>query len=254
MKPAASHRELPRSDRIRRPRRVALRTLRPVGRAVFRLRFGVGVHGTEHAPKDGPVIFASNHVGVMDGPFLTAFTPRPPHVLTKIEMFSGRAAWLFKVTGQVPLDRFVTDPRAIKICLRVLRDGGAVGVFPEGRRGAGDLTRFHRGAAYLALVTGAPVVPISIIGSRPPGGGRNALPPRGEPVDIVFGEPWRVPAVPWPRTREQVDHASLLLREHLRARLDEALALTARELPGPLPAGEDIEDDPGTGLVEQGAP
>lgn len=254
MNRAAHHRELPRSDHIRRPRQWALRTLRPVGRAAFRLRFGVRVHGSDKVPTAGPVIFASNHIGVMDGPFLTAFTPRPPHVLTKIEMFHGRAAWLFKLTGQVPLDRFVTDPRAIKVCLRVLRDGGAVGVFPEGHRGAGDLTRFHRGAAYLALVTGAPVVPMSIIGSRPPGGGRNALPPRGEPVDIVFGEPWQVSAVPWPRTREQVEHASLLLREHLRARLDEALALTARELPGPLPAGEDIEDDPGTGLVEQGAP
>ena len=61
--------------------------------------------------------------------------------------------------GRSRVDRFHPDPRAVKTCLRVLRDGRAVGIFPEGRRGDGDLERFHRGAAYLALVTGAPVVP-----------------------------------------------------------------------------------------------
>ena len=59
----------------------------------------------------------------------------------------------------------------MKTCLRVLRDGGVVGIFPEGTRGAGEFDRFHRGAAYLALVTGAPVVPVVILGTREPGGG-----------------------------------------------------------------------------------
>jgi 1-acyl-sn-glycerol-3-phosphate acyltransferase len=127
-----------------------------------------------------------------------------------------------------------------------------VGIFPEGRRGAGDLERFHRGAAYFALASGAPVVPVVFLGSREPGAHTNALPPRGGAVDIVFGAPYTFPAQPWPRTREQVAEASVLLREHLRQHLEHAIAATGRRLPGPLPVDE-VEPDPATGVTEQGA-
>ena len=123
------------------------------------------------------------------------------------------------------------------------------GIFPEGTRGDGELHRFHHGAAYLALVTGAPVVPVTMIGTRPPGGGRNALPARSDGVDIVFGRPWWTTQQPWPRTREHVAATSVLLRGHLLSELATALADTRRSLPGPLPAGQS-EDDPDTGLVE----
>ena len=101
----------------------------------------------------------------------------------------------------------------------MLRDGGAVGIFPEGTRGAGDLERFNHGAAYLALVSGAPVVPVIMFGTREPGASSSALPRRGGVVDLVYGEPWRVPAVPWPRTRAQRVEASASLREHMLATL-----------------------------------
>ena len=141
----------------------------------------------------------------------------------------------------------------MKSCLRVLRDGGTVGIYPEGSRGAGDLQRFHRGAAYLALVSGATVIPVTTLGSREPGGSSGSLPRRGAVIDLVFGEPYDVVAVPWPRTREQVEKQSLLLREHMLVQLDQARALTGRELPGPLPAA-DVEPDPDTGVTDQGAP
>ena len=117
-----------------------------------------------------------NHIGVADGPLLAAFAPRPVHALTKYEMFAGKLGGFLHGSGQIPLDRFHTDPAAVKSCLRVLRDGRAVGIFPEGRRGTGDLERFHRGAAYFALVSGAPVVPVAILGTREPGGHTNSLP------------------------------------------------------------------------------
>ncbi len=67
-----------------------------------------------------------------------------------------------------------------------------VGHLPEGTRGAGRLDRFHHGAAYLALVTGAPVVPVTMIGTPAAGGvGSNALPATREPIDLVLGEAWR---------------------------------------------------------------
>lgn len=253
MTKAAVHRAPPRSDRTRRPPRYLLSPLRPVARSILRLRYAVHLHRTDHVPGRGPVIFAPNHVGVIDGPMLAIFAPRPVHALTKVEMFRGPLGRFLIESGQIPLDRFNTDPAAVKMCLRVLRDGGAIGIYPEGSRGAGDLERFHRGAAYLALVSGAPVVPVSMFGSREPGGHSNSIPPRGARIDMVFGEPFRIEPIAWPRTREQVEKSSLLLREHMLVQLDHARTSTGRTLPGPLPA-TDVDPDPPTGVTDEGAP
>jgi len=226
-----------------------LQLVRPGAAHLVRARWPVVVHHADRVPAAGGVILASNHVGIIDGPLLAIFSPRPVHALTKREMFEGRLGRLLRASGQIPLDRFHPDPGAIRSCLRVVRDGGAAGIFPEGTRGDGELHRFHHGAAYLALVTGVPVVPVTMIGTRPPGGGRNALPARSDGVDIVFGRPWRTTQQPWPRTREHVAATSVLLRGHLLSELATALADTRRSLPGPLPAGQS-EDDPDTGLVE----
>lgn len=246
-----SHDELPRSS-ARHPARRMLHRCRPVAQRLLGRRYDVRLHGTEHVPDAGPVVLAANHIGLLDGPLLAALAPRPVHVLTKEEMFRGRLGRLLHASGQIPLDRFHADPGAIRSCLRVLRDGGLVGVFPEGTRGGGELDRFHHGAAYLALVTGSPVVPVTFFGTRPPGGGRNAVPRPGERVDLVFGPAWRTDPQPWPRRREQVRSASALLRQHMHVEIDRARQLTGRALPGPLPAGES-ESDPDTGFVQRGA-
>jgi 1-acyl-sn-glycerol-3-phosphate acyltransferase len=240
--------ELPASADRHPPTRL-LRRVRTPAAALLRRRWPVEVHHAERVPVAGGVVLAANHVGVIDGPLLAVFAPRPVHALTKQEMFAGGLGPFLRATGQIPLDRFRPDLRAIRTSLRVLRDGGAVGIFPEGTRGDGELHRFHHGAAYLALVTGAPVVPVTMIGTRPPGGGSNALPERGGVVEIVFGQPWRTTQQPWPRTREHVAATSVLLRGHMLSELATALADTRRSLPGALPAGQS-EDDPDTGLVE----
>ncbi|WP_240641610.1 lysophospholipid acyltransferase family protein [Nocardioides ferulae] len=249
------HRLPPRSDRVRHPWRVLLASpLRPLARFLIRLLVPVRVHGADLVPQSGPVIFAANHIGVADGPLLAIFAPgRPVHALTKAEMFRGFLGRFLRASGQIPIDRFHVDARAVRESLRVLRDGGAIGVFPEGRRDAGDLSRFHRGAAYFALVTGAPVVPVIILGTRRPGGHAGELPRRGSRVDLVFGAPITLEPQPWPRTKEQVGRASMLLREHMLVHLDHARTLTGQQLPGPLPSAE-VEPDPATGVTEQGAP
>lgn len=254
MSSASAHAVPPRSDGTRHPARLLLHSpLRPLGRALVRRRFAVRLHGVQNVPSRGPVIFASNHIGVADGPLLAVFAPRPVHALTKLEMFHGGLGRFLRASGQIPLDRFHADPAAVRTSLRVLRDGHAIGIFPEGRRGGGDLARFHRGAAYLGLVTGAPVVPVTMLGTRERGAHTDALPPRGGAVDVVFGTPRVLDPVPWPRTKEQVERASVLLREHMLVHLDRARASTGRELPGPLPAAE-VEPDPATGVTELGAP
>jgi 1-acyl-sn-glycerol-3-phosphate acyltransferase len=226
--------------------------MRPLARFVIRRRVGVRVHGAEHLPATGPVIVACNHVGVADGPLLAIFAPRPVHALTKIEMFKGFMGHLLRGAGQIPLYRRGADPAAMKACLRVLRDGRVAGIFPEGARGAGEFDRFHRGAAYLALVTGAPVVPVVQFGTREPGAGNHTLPARGAVVDMVIGAPITLDAVPWPRTKDHVEKSSFVLRDHLIEHLEHAKQLTGRTLPGPLPA-RDADPDPATGVTDAGA-
>ncbi|WP_309648152.1 lysophospholipid acyltransferase family protein [Nocardioides sp.] len=239
------HDTLPRTTTTPHPPTWMLRGLRPLSRWLLRRRYDVQVHGAELVPAAGPVVFAANHVGVIDGPLLAVFAPRPVHALTKIEMFAGRMGGFLRHSGQIPLDRDATDPRAVKLAVRVLRDGGAVGIFPEGHRGSGELERFHRGAAYLALVTGAPIVPVTMIGTREPGGHTGSIPLRGRRLELVFAAPYSLDPTPWPRRRDDVEQASLELRERMLHDLREALAATGRSLPGPLPAGEQLPDPSG---------
>ncbi len=238
--------------RVRRPARWLLYGGRPLGRLVIRRRYDVRLHRGERVPPRGGVILACNHVGVADGPMLAIFSPRPAHALTKVEMFRGLMGWFLMRCGQIPLDRFRTDPRAVKTSLAALRSGMAVGIFPEGARGDGELELFHRGAAYLALVTGAPIVPVSVFGTREPGGHSSSVPPKGAQIDLVYGRPFTVDPVPWPRTRARVAEVSRDLRERMLEDLADAKTLVGRELPGPLPAGEH-EPDPGGGVTEKSA-
>ncbi len=246
------HHERPATTGVPHPARALLGSARPAARAAVRRRYRVAVHGADRVPATGPVVLAANHIGVIDGPLLAILSPRPVHALTKQEMFTGRTGRFLTRAGQIPVDRFHPDPRAVRTALRVLRESGVVGVFPEGTRGDGELHRFHHGAAYLALVTGAPVVPAVMLGTREPGGGVDSRPPRGSEVHVSFGDPVWVEPQPWPRTPGMVRATSALLRERLRAALDEARARTGFDLPGPLPPGQH-EDDPDTGLVDRGA-
>jgi 1-acyl-sn-glycerol-3-phosphate acyltransferase len=244
--------ELPASSR-RHPARFMLYPLRPLARTVIRRRVKVRVLNAEKLPRTGPVILASNHVGIADGPLLAIFGPRAVHALTKQEMFKGFMNGFLLGAGQIPLDRFNPDPLAVKRCLRVLRSGRIVGIFPEGARGAGEFERFHTGAAYLAMVTGAPIVPVVQFGTREPGAGSHSLPAKGVVVDMVFGDAINIPATPWPRRKQDVAKASLDLRAHLIAHLEDAKALTGRTLPGPLPVTDRDDPDPATGVTDQEA-
>ncbi|HET6626950.1 MAG TPA: lysophospholipid acyltransferase family protein [Nocardioidaceae bacterium] len=229
------HRELPRTDNAVHPSHGLLRLLRPAGRAWFRRRYEVRQYGEHWVRRTGPHILVANHIGLLDGPLIAAFAPRPAHALTKKEMFEGRTGMALRAVGQIPLSRDETDPSAMKDCLRVLRDGGVVVVFPEGTRGAGDMARMGSGAAYLALVTGAPVVPLAVFGTREPGGGIDSIPARGARFDLVYGAPVYWERQPWPRRQPEVRAATEMLRNRLIQHIVEAKGITGRELPGPIP-------------------
>jgi 1-acyl-sn-glycerol-3-phosphate acyltransferase len=249
-----SGRDLPRVDAVPHPPRYLLHNpvLRTLAQRLLERRYDIRVSGGENLPRRGPAVVAANHIGWLDGPLLGIVLPRPVHALTKLDMFTGRTGRFLRQTGQIPLDRFHVDPAAVKAALRVLAAGNVVGVFPEGTRGDGELHRFHRGAGYLALASGAPVVPVVLFGTRLPGGASQSRPPAGSRIDIVVGPPVAVRRQPWPRTREQVEHLSRLLQEQMREHLDAVRAASGLALPGPLPP-TDREPDPATALSDHGS-
>ena len=227
-----THAELPQTSDIRPlPYRLGLAVRVPT-RAYLARRYDVVSHDVHHVPRTGPVIMAPNHLGILDGPLLGAFSPRMLHQVGKVEAFGGIQGVLLRLFGQIPVDRWVVDARAVRMSIRVLRDGRVLSVYPEGARGAGDFTRVRTGVAYLAMVTGAPIVPVALLGTRAPGQGVDAHPPRGSRIDVVYGEAITVEPVSFPRrqfdVRAVADEIGAVLLAHVR----EAVVATGNPLPG----------------------
>jgi 1-acyl-sn-glycerol-3-phosphate acyltransferase len=147
---------------------------------------------------DGPAILAANHRSFMDSIFLALVVDRPVSFLAKAEYFDRRAtAWIFRSTGQIPLRR--GSPASARNALEsagcVLRDGGIVGVYPEGSRSRdGQLHRGRLGPARLALSSGCPIVPIGLVGTEKVQSPGQRLPRIGQAVSIRFGTPIDVEA------------------------------------------------------------
>jgi 1-acyl-sn-glycerol-3-phosphate acyltransferase len=214
-----------------------LRTLRRYAQPWLDRRWEIHQRGEDQVPLDGPVILASNHIGWLDGPLLFLKAPRPAHALVKQELFVGRMGRLLTYAGQIKIDRKHTDAGALRATADALAAGQAVIVFPEGGRGDGELRKIKRGTAWLALVSGAPVVPVAIFGSREPGGTLESKPPKGSDIDVVYGEPIQFPAMPWPRTPAMLDDVTEQVLAHMRQHLTWAKGATRRGLPGPMPPG-----------------
>ncbi len=226
--------ELPSTAGIRAPRTRLLRAGRPLAQALLRRWYDLELHDAAKVPQSGPLVMAANHVGWIDGPLLAICSPRPVHALTKQEMYSHGLGGFLTAAGQIPLDRFRVDVRAIRVAVQSLRQGLAVGVFPEGTRGAGDMNSTRAGAAYLALVTGAPVVPVSFLGTRMPGGSDSSIPPRGSRIAMTFGDPVRLERRPWPRTQQEVAESAQAVTAGILRTMRTAEEATGMTLPGPL--------------------
>lgn len=226
--------ELPPSTGVRAPRTGLLRAARPIVLTLLRRWYELGLHGLERVPATGPVVLAANHVGWLDGPLLVSCSPRPVHALTKQEMFTGPLGPLLAASGQIPLDRRSVDLSAIRTALETLRAGRVIGVFPEGVRGPGDMTSPRSGAAYLGMVSGAPVVPVALLGTRMPGASDGSIPPRGSRIAMTFGEPVLLPRHPWPRTQKQVADAAAEVTAAILQTIRTAEETTGMTLPGPL--------------------
>lgn len=143
---------------------IARAILQPFFCVYFRLR-RIGI---EHIPAEGPVLLASNHRSFSDPFVMGMCLGRPLRFVAKVELFEKRwQARLLLALGAFPIRRGESDELAMETARMILEQGGAVGIFPEGTRvRPGPLAEPKRGVGRLAVETGAPIVPVAIIGTE----------------------------------------------------------------------------------------
>ena len=149
------------------------------------------VRGGELVPAEGPLVVVSNHVSVLDPFVLGAAIPRTLHFVAKEELWrSAPVGRLLDAAGAIPVARGRGDVSAMGRARDALEQGEAVALFPEG--GVRREGPWLRGAARLALATGAPILPVRLLGTAEAiAPGRVGLPR----VGVLIGHPIPVPQV-----------------------------------------------------------
>lgn len=152
---------------------------------IFKFWYRPTIIGKENIPKDGPILIVGNHKHLYDQCLAIIATKRPIHYMAKKEYFEGRHAWFFKLVGCIPVDRSKKDNNATSLALEVLKNGYALGLFPEGTRNKTDqfLLPFKYGAVSMAHKTDSLIVPFGITGDYKF---------RSKNLTIRFGKPFKV--------------------------------------------------------------
>jgi glycerol-3-phosphate dehydrogenase (NAD(P)+) len=166
---AANQDELHRRARERGVNPFVLFVVRAILTPFFLIYLRMERIGREHIPSEGPVILASNHRSFFDPFVIGTMTRRPVYYVAKKELFTYNRflTWLLNSLGAFPVDRGAGDQESIETAKIILGRGEIVLMFPEGTRTRpGALGKPKRGVGRLALESGAPVVPIAIIGTE----------------------------------------------------------------------------------------
>ncbi len=142
------------------------RVLCAIYRAYCRLFHPVSVSGRENVPAEGAVILCSNHTNLQDPMVLNAHLDRLFRFMAKKELFENRLlAGVMRALGAFPVSRGESDIYAVRESLRILKEGGALGIFPEGHRYTdGEIHAAEHGISLIALRSQSPVVPVCISG------------------------------------------------------------------------------------------
>ncbi|MDQ3813219.1 MAG: 1-acyl-sn-glycerol-3-phosphate acyltransferase, partial [Armatimonadota bacterium] len=156
---------------------------------------GMKIHGLENVPLEGPLIVAPNHVSLFDPPLVGVAMPRLVTTMAKAELFEKKTCGL-KILGYViqrmgtfPVRRGTPDRRALRRAIQVLKDGGALVIFPEGTRTrTGELGPAEPGLGMIAHATKAPILPVYLKGTEC---GFSHLHPKPRLIhpEVYFGNP-----------------------------------------------------------------
>lgn len=186
------------------------RLMRPILGFIYKLYYHPRIIGKENIPKEGAIIVAGNHMHIMDqcGPIVS--TKRVIHYMAKKEYFDGKMRWFFKLSGCISVNRSIHDEKAKEEALNVLKDGKALGIFPEGTRNKTKefLLPFKFGCVSMAQKTDAYIVPFGVTGTY-----------KFRSKDLVyrFGKPFKVGKMSLEEANEKLTKAiGDLMRENLK--------------------------------------
>ena len=191
---------------------------------MFPLLFDVHVKGVERVPRDGPLILAANHVSNFDPLLLGTYVPRTTAFVAKQELYRAPPlALLWHLWGAVLVRRDGLDMRPLRMLLRILKDDGTVGMFPEGTRSRGrGLQRPLAGVSYLAVKSRVPILPVAVWGADDLDLRSRMV--RGRPrVDLHIGQVLVLDIPAGRLTREVLDQAGEDVMQRIAALLPERL-------------------------------
>lgn len=136
-------------------------------RVIYTVLFRLEARGLHHIPAEGPVVLASNHISNLDPPTIGVKVPRKVYFMAKEELFKVPVLGpLIRSFGAFPVKRGGVSKDAIKSGITLLKEGNVMGIFPEGSRSNAGAAK--KGAAMIALRSGATIVPVAIVGGYKP--------------------------------------------------------------------------------------
>lgn len=195
--------------------------LRHFVHAVCAVYFRIEFHGAERVPRDGPVIVAPNHSSYADPIWVSIPIPRRLRYMTWDRMMRVPLLGpLMRAFGSFPVNVDAGDRSALRFSLEHLRSGGALMIFPEGSRTrTGEIQPFKPGVIRLALETGAPIIPVTIVGAYDAYSPQHKF-PRPRKLRLYYHEPVRLPRLVGKANKDE-------LKEYMReqaARLHDIVA------------------------------
>lgn len=160
---------------IRKTIKITLATLYKI---VFRVKI------TGQVPEEGAYIICCNHINYLDAAAIVLFNKRKVNFVAKEDLFTHRSLmWLGHIFDAIPIKRDMQDIEAMKRCLKVLKNGELLGIFPEGtRKGMEKKMKAKNGAAFMSIKSKAKVIPVGIHGTFKPFG--KVYVNYGEPIDL----------------------------------------------------------------------
>jgi 1-acyl-sn-glycerol-3-phosphate acyltransferase len=200
--------------------------MRLVARIVVRLLMRTTVVGRENLPAGGPLLVVFNHLGHMDAPVLIANLPWNLDAIALSDLYRVPVTGqMLRLYGTIPVHRDVFDRSVVERALDVLNNSGVLILAPEARMSVtGALEKARGGAAYLALKTRAPILPVGLTGTE----NKTFYPQwkqrRRPRVTMTIGPVFRLPDLPLdgPERRQSITEASTLIMTNIARLLPES--------------------------------
>ena len=179
------------------------------------------VTGRENVPPMGPLIVVANHQANIDPAMIAVSLPRRPWFLAKDDVFGGPFAnWFLRSYGAFPLDRSGVDMSAFRWVLRKLAQDQVVVLFSEGTRSGGALQRANPGIVQIAIKSGAPLLPVGLIGTERLGAWTRVFNPTGK-LEVNIGTVFSLPPIEGRPSREALQSLADMIMQRVAALLPE---------------------------------